>query len=756
MKRFAIILTVAIMLAVNILPTFAVTGSWTMAGGTPDRRHYSSAGLTPPFKFAWDTNKEGSIYAVPPLISGNFCYLGMAKVPVDNVWQLSVQKRNIEDGNIVWDLEGGWWIWCIYGSDLIVQGYSPKTGSWLKRINAMDKSTVWEIEWPRTTIHSVIEDDVIYSFSYSDWKEDEKQKEITERIYFFQANSAENGRMLWRKKYSYDKAYFAPWFCIWGDGLYGGIAKDFYRLDKSTGAQSWKISLPENIAQGSYIVGTEKGVLCNTIYDNLRLIKHEDGSIIWTKKLSEYIPDDENCGMPSGTPAIMSGKAYIVSRGFFKSQEPKKLICLDLATGRSSWEIALTNTSTIEHSDIGYTCTATSGAIITMTEDMYGRQTKLRAFDPSSGVLIWSDVAPGLPNPSELAVDSEYMIMGLESKDDHGKGVYSYYCFTSKGAPKPKLEVDQSEFDLGYTNSKEPINKIIKIKNSGSGELQGSITADVPWIVCNPSQFQGNNQNVVLSIKPESLQLGSNKGVVTISSSGGKKTVTITVSYGGGATPKSTKESITVKCGDVAKWSKTVELKGFHHGIVSVSAPWILASPLAFEDNDPSILITLNPSALHNTSVFTGKVTITTNLEIRTIDITVTGVTQPVSIIMQVSSKNATINGMPNIIDPAPMIIKGSTFVPLRFVGDAFGVKLGYDAKTKIITYTTTAGLKVTLQIDSSKATVGDKQVVVNPPPTIYKGKTLVPIRFISDSFGAQITYNAPTKMIRIDLAACP
>lgn len=757
MRRIALMLTVLAVIINPVASTQAATGSWSMAGCTPDRRHYSNAGLTPPLKFAWDTNKQGSVYAIPPLISGNFCYLGMAKMPVGNSWETSVQKRNLEDGDIAWDLPGGWWIWSIYGADLIVQGYSAKEGkSWLRRINSMDRSTIWEIEWPRYTIHSVLEDDVIYSMSYTDWKENEDQKDISERIFVFQANSAENGRMLWRKMYSYPNAYYPPWLCVWDNGVYGGVSKTIYKLNKESGAEIWKVNMPEKIGQGSYFVGTDKGVLCNTIYDNLKLIKHEDGSVIWTKKLSSYVPDSEDCQSPVSTSAIMAGKIYIVSRGSFTNHETKKLLCLDLATSRTIWEITLPDTSRIEHSDIGTTCTATAGAIYTMTEDASGRLTKLRAFDPESGVLLWSDVMPGQPNPSELVVNSEFLVMGLEARDENGKGIMSYVCLTNKGVPKPKLEVDQSDFDFGYINSKEQVNKIVKISNSGSGELMGTATANVSWIVCTPSQFQGNNQSIVVSIKPDSLKIGTNTGFVTISSSGGKKTINVTVTYGGGVEPKVTNEAESISCKDASTWSKQIDLKGFHHGIVTASVPWLMVSPMVFETTDPSILVSINPMGLHNTSVFVGKVTVMTNLVSYTFTVTVNGVTPDISMLMQINNTSATINGQTFKVDPPPQIIKGSTFVPLRFIGDAFGVTMNYDAKTKKITYKTQKGDTVTLQIDSTKAFIGSREVKISPPPAIVKGKTLVPVRFIGESFGANVVYTSSTKTISIEMKGCP
>lgn len=756
MKKTALVIVSIALVFCQFNLTQAASGSWPVSGGTPDHRHYSNAGLSAPLKYLWDTNMEGSVYAVPPLLTGSYCYLGMAKMPAGNTWELEIQKRNLDTGDLAWKIEGGWWVWGIYGSDIIAQGYNPKTGSWLRRINGSDKSTIWEVQWSRSTVHAVIENDVIYSLSYVDWTDKEKDVEVKGRTFCFQANSAENGRMLWLKKYNFNKEFYPPWFCVWGEGLYGAVNKTIYKLDKNTGSEKFSIELPEKIAKGTYLVGTDKGVLCNTIYDNLRLIGHQDGSVVWTKKMSKFTPESEDCESPGATPAVMSGKIYIVARGSFLEGELKKATCLDLATGRTIWETPIPETSKFEHSDIGHTCTVTTNAMFTMTEDVSGKLTKLRAFDPTTGALLWTEVASGMPNPSELAVNSEYLVMGMETVDTHGKGIYSYVCYTNRGVPKPKISIEEDEYDLGYINSKENITKIIKVKNSGAGELQGTLTSNVPWISFTSSQFQGNNQSLVMIIKPEEMKIGDNVGTVTIASSGGKAVITVKVSFGGAVQPVSSKETINVNCSDVASWFKDVTLKGFNHGIVSVSVPWIMVSPNSFDGMDPQIRITVNRQSIHNGSVFTGKVTITSNLYVKVVEVTVANVTNDLSIFMQLNNKNATVNGQEIVVDPPPTVIKGSTFVPLRFVGDAFGVKMDYDAKTKKITYKTSKGVLVQLQINSEKAFINGKEIKVTPPPQVVKGKTLVPVRFISDSFGAKVSFNAQTKTISIDVQGCP
>jgi hypothetical protein len=98
----------------------------------------------------------------------------------------------------------------------------------------------------------------------------------------------------------------------------------------------------------------------------------------------------------------------------------------------------------------------------------------------------------------------------------------------------------------------------------------------------------------------------------------------------------------------------------------------------------------------------------------------------------------------------APYITKdNSTLVPLRVITTAFGAVLAYDAPTKTI------GLKynghdLSLTIDNKMATVDGKAIEMNTAPQLHNGTTMVPVRFITENFGATIKFDKATKQITI------
>lgn len=124
-------------------------------------------------------------------------------------------------------------------------------------------------------------------------------------------------------------------------------------------------------------------------------------------------------------------------------------------------------------------------------------------------------------------------------------------------------------------------------------------------------------------------------------------------------------------------------------------------------------------------------------------------------VIMKIGDGKMYVFGMEKPVNPPPMVIKGSTFVPLRSVGDAFGANIEYNAAKKEITITLWEKI-IVLTIGSDKAVINGNQANVKPPPQIVGGKTMVPLRFIAEAFGAGVSFEASSKTITITLEKRP
>lgn len=125
---------------------------------------------------------------------------------------------------------------------------------------------------------------------------------------------------------------------------------------------------------------------------------------------------------------------------------------------------------------------------------------------------------------------------------------------------------------------------------------------------------------------------------------------------------------------------------------------------------------------------------------------------------LNIGKKEAKINEVSTTMDAAPMINKGRTFVPFRFIGSEIGAKINYttDPASKLVdTVTFQLGRKsIQLLIGKEAVTVKtDKETlnkVLDAAPFILGGRTLVPLRFVSEELGATITWDGKLQAIGI------
>ncbi len=104
----------------------------------------------------------------------------------------------------------------------------------------------------------------------------------------------------------------------------------------------------------------------------------------------------------------------------------------------------------------------------------------------------------------------------------------------------------------------------------------------------------------------------------------------------------------------------------------------------------------------------------------------------------------------------APIIFNDRALVPVREVFEALGATVSYEGETKKITVTY-KGKKGVIQIDSEDAEIDGKKVKIPEgitPKLIAKwgesAKTMVPVRFVSDSVGLIVEFDVSKGMIMV------
>lgn len=110
------------------------------------------------------------------------------------------------------------------------------------------------------------------------------------------------------------------------------------------------------------------------------------------------------------------------------------------------------------------------------------------------------------------------------------------------------------------------------------------------------------------------------------------------------------------------------------------------------------------------------------------------------------------VNGKELKTDSYPVIKNGTTMVPMRDIFEALNSNVRWDATTKSVTATKN-NKAIKLTVNSSNAEVNGKLKILNEEPYINeKNATMVPLRFISESLGAEVKWNGQNKTITITM----
>jgi len=118
-------------------------------------------------------------------------------------------------------------------------------------------------------------------------------------------------------------------------------------------------------------------------------------------------------------------------------------------------------------------------------------------------------------------------------------------------------------------------------------------------------------------------------------------------------------------------------------------------------------------------------------------------------IVLQVGNSVALINDKTVKLDASPKIVKDRTLVPLRFIAEAFGADVQWNSVFKLVIIKL-QDKEIILQIGTSYASVGDKKYTLDTAPIIDKGYTLVPIRFIAEALNSSVEWDSTTKTVTI------
>lgn len=108
------------------------------------------------------------------------------------------------------------------------------------------------------------------------------------------------------------------------------------------------------------------------------------------------------------------------------------------------------------------------------------------------------------------------------------------------------------------------------------------------------------------------------------------------------------------------------------------------------------------------------------------------------------------VDGRPVNFDVPPQIMQGRVLVPLRGIFEQLGATVNYNAATNHI-LAVRGGQAVELTVGSRQAAVNNSPTMLDVPAFTINGRTMVPLRFISEALGAGVEWIAASSTILIN-----
>jgi hypothetical protein len=105
------------------------------------------------------------------------------------------------------------------------------------------------------------------------------------------------------------------------------------------------------------------------------------------------------------------------------------------------------------------------------------------------------------------------------------------------------------------------------------------------------------------------------------------------------------------------------------------------------------------------------------------------------------------VNGEELARDPAPRVSGYRVMVPIVRIYSALGINVARDGNTLVAS---APSKRITVTVGSRRATVDTRTIMLDFPAVEIEGATYVPLRFVADSLGAQVSYDPKAERVEV------
>lgn len=116
---------------------------------------------------------------------------------------------------------------------------------------------------------------------------------------------------------------------------------------------------------------------------------------------------------------------------------------------------------------------------------------------------------------------------------------------------------------------------------------------------------------------------------------------------------------------------------------------------------------------------------------------------------MQINNPSVSVDGILMEIDQAPIIVDGSTMVPIRFVIEAMDGEVAWDPDARKVTLIRGRHY-VELWLDEEEMNFNGRKVTAPIAPTTFNSRTMVPVRVLSEQLGWNVKWDGETQSVKL------
>ncbi|NLV22472.1 MAG: MBL fold metallo-hydrolase [Syntrophomonadaceae bacterium] len=116
---------------------------------------------------------------------------------------------------------------------------------------------------------------------------------------------------------------------------------------------------------------------------------------------------------------------------------------------------------------------------------------------------------------------------------------------------------------------------------------------------------------------------------------------------------------------------------------------------------------------------------------------------------VQAASPTVVLNGQQLTFDVPPVIDDGRTLVPLRTIFESLGADVNWDVSTSTVT-AKRDNTTISLQIGNATAYKNGSGIKLDVPAKLVENRTMVPLRFVSEALGCSVSWNPTNYIVEI------